>query len=93
MSRTAETVELDSVPAEEVPRKGDSHAGPEQTRRKGHCDEGGESPQLRLQETARERGLDVCALIDHSSAAEQVGLARQEAELLIFGTAPHTKEN
>jgi hypothetical protein len=69
-----------------------SHAGPEQTRRKGHFDEG-ESPQLRLQETVRERGLDVFALIDHSGAAEQVGLTMQEAELLIFDTAPHTKEN
>jgi uncharacterized protein (DUF302 family) len=41
----------------------------------------------------RERGLDVFALIDHSGAAEQVGLTMQEAELLIFDTAPHTKEN
>ena len=80
------------MPAEEVPRKGDSHAGPEQTRRKGHCDEG-ESPLLRLQGTVRESGLDVFALIDHSGAAEQVGLTMQEAEFLIFGTAPHTKEN
>jgi uncharacterized protein (DUF302 family) len=41
----------------------------------------------------RERGLDVFALIDHSSAAEQSGLTMQEAELPIFGTTPHTKEN
>jgi uncharacterized protein YndB with AHSA1/START domain len=40
----------------------------------------------------RERGLDVFALIDHSSAADQVGLTMQEAELLIFGTTPHTRK-
>jgi len=98
MCHTAETVELGGVPAEELPRKGDQHADPEQTRRKGHRDEG-ESPQLRLrdderlQETVRERGLDVFALIDHSGAAERAGLTMQEAELLIFGTdAPHQGE-
>ena len=47
----------------------------------------------RLQETVRERDFDVFALIDHSNAAEQVGLTMQEAELLIFGTdAPHQGE-
>jgi hypothetical protein len=40
----------------------------------------------------RERGLDVFALIGHSSATGQVGLTMQEAEPLIFSTAPHTKE-
>lgn len=98
MSRTAETVELGSVPAEEVPRKGDSRAGPEQTQRKGHRDEG-ESPQLRLRDDrasprdGARASLDVFTLIDHSPAAEQVGLTMQESELLISNTdAPHQGE-
>ena len=47
----------------------------------------------RLQETVRERSLDVFTLIDHSGAAEQVGLTMQESELLISNTdAPHQGE-
>jgi uncharacterized protein (DUF302 family) len=47
----------------------------------------------RLQETVRERDLDVFALIDHSDAAMQVGLTMQELELLLFGTdVPHQGE-
>src|ERR671920_2155882 len=40
----------------------------------------------RLRETVRERGLEEFAFIDHSGAAEQVGLEMQEAKLLIFGS-------
>lgn len=40
----------------------------------------------RLQETVREKGLDILALVDHSGAAGQVGLTMQEAKLLIFGS-------
>jgi uncharacterized protein (DUF302 family) len=40
----------------------------------------------RLQSVVGEKGLDVFALIDHSGAAEQVGLQMQEAKLLIFGS-------
>jgi uncharacterized protein (DUF302 family) len=39
-----------------------------------------------LREAVREKGLDVFALIDHSGAAERVGLEMQEAKLLIFGS-------
>ena len=40
----------------------------------------------RLQNTVSEKGLDVFALIDHSGAAERVGLEMQEAKLLVFGS-------
>ena len=40
----------------------------------------------RIQKTVSEKGLDVFALIDHSGAAERVGLEMQEAKLLIFGS-------
>jgi uncharacterized protein (DUF302 family) len=40
----------------------------------------------RLRETVREKGLEMFALIDHSGAAERVGLEMQEAKLLIFGS-------
>ncbi len=39
-----------------------------------------------LRETVRERGLEEFAFIDHSGAAERVGLEMQEAKLLIFGS-------
>jgi uncharacterized protein (DUF302 family) len=39
-----------------------------------------------IQKTVSEKGLDVFALIDHSGAAERVGLQMQEAKLLIFGS-------
>lgn len=40
----------------------------------------------RLRLTVRAKGLEEFALIDHSGAAERVGLAMQEAKLLIFGS-------
>lgn len=40
----------------------------------------------RLRLTVRAKGLEEFALIDHSGAAERVGLAMQEARLLIFGS-------
>ena len=40
----------------------------------------------RLRQTVRAKGLEEFALIDHSGAAERVGLAMQEAKLLIFGS-------
>src|SRR5918992_6103972 len=40
----------------------------------------------RLRETVREKGLEEFAFIDHSGAAERVGLEMQEAKLLIFGS-------
>jgi uncharacterized protein (DUF302 family) len=40
----------------------------------------------RLRETLREKGLEEFAMIDHSGAAERVGLEMQEAKLLIFGS-------
>jgi uncharacterized protein (DUF302 family) len=40
----------------------------------------------RLRETVRGKGLEEFALIDHSGAAERVGLEMQEAKLLIFGS-------
>jgi uncharacterized protein (DUF302 family) len=39
-----------------------------------------------LQKTVREKSLEVFALIDHSGAAERVGLEMQEAKLLVFGS-------
>jgi len=39
-----------------------------------------------LRETVREKGLEEFALIDHSGAAQHVGLEMQEAKLLIFGS-------
>jgi hypothetical protein len=51
---------------------------------------------MQAQSKRDERGIVTKAsphIIDHSCAAEQVGLTMQEAELLIFGTTPHTKEN
>src|SRR5215212_9960238 len=40
----------------------------------------------RLRRMVREKGLEEFALIDHSGAAERVGLEMQEAKLLIFGS-------
>src|SRR5919112_2618479 len=40
----------------------------------------------RLRETVREKGREEFAFIDHSGAAERVGLEMQEAKLLIFGS-------
>ena len=40
----------------------------------------------RLRQTVQAKGLEEFALIDHSGAAERVGLAMQEAKLLIFGS-------
>jgi uncharacterized protein (DUF302 family) len=40
----------------------------------------------RLRLTVRAKGLEEFALIDHSGAAKGVGLAMQEAKLLIFGS-------
>ena len=39
-----------------------------------------------LRQTVREKGLEEFAFIDHSGAAERVGLEMQEAKLLIFGS-------
>jgi uncharacterized protein (DUF302 family) len=40
-----------------------------------------------LRDTVRERGLEEFALIDHSGAAERVGLNMQETKLLVFGSS------
>jgi uncharacterized protein (DUF302 family) len=40
----------------------------------------------RLRSMLREKGLEEFALIDHSGAAQRVGLEMQEAKLLIFGS-------
>jgi len=40
----------------------------------------------RLRQALREKGLEEFVLIDHSGAAMGVGLAMQEAKLLIFGS-------
>ena len=40
----------------------------------------------RLRRMVREKGLEEFALIDHSGAAQHVGLEMQEAKLLIFGS-------
>jgi uncharacterized protein (DUF302 family) len=40
----------------------------------------------RLQEMVLEKDLEIFALIDHSGAAERVGLEMQDAKLLIFGS-------
>ena len=40
----------------------------------------------RLRQALREKGLEEFVLIDHSGAAKGVGLAMQEAKLLIFGS-------